>query len=151
MNQGDKARPSRAEAGGDFFPEGHRDEGTMTPAEAFGLSPAEGARVAAAPVPGNEDDWRTFASGVHEQLVKAYAEGEIALERALEGMWACLLGCRLTDRITLLALTARRALQHPPAARKGKRQPNPTWVRYSAAALVQMFHEGRPAEARPTR
>jgi hypothetical protein len=47
-----------------------------------------------------------------------------------------------------MAFTARRALQHPPRTRKrkGPRPQNPTWVRYSAATLVQVFHEKHPGE-----
>jgi hypothetical protein len=48
--------------------------------------------------------------------------------------------------MTLLALTAKRAIEQPPTKRKGKRDPNPKWVRYSAAALVQMLIEQRPDE-----
>jgi hypothetical protein len=119
----------------------------MTPAEAFEITPEERARLDVPPFRDTpEDVQRALAGAVHEQLVKAYADGEITLERALEVIWSCVIGCRLTDRITLLALTARRALENPPAERKGHRQLNPTWVRYSAARLVQVFRDRRPGE-----
>lgn len=116
----------------------------MTPAEAFGLTPEEQARLDAMPLSAGEDGWRRFASAVHEQIVTAYAAGEMPLDRALAVMGGCLLGCSVKDRITLLALTARRALLNPPTKRTGKRPPNPPWVRSSAAALVQMFRDDRP-------
>jgi hypothetical protein len=39
----------------------------------------------------------------------------------------------------------RRVLENRPTEQK-KRQQNPKWVRYSAAVLVQVLHEGRPEE-----
>src|SRR5688572_22571217 len=111
----------------------------MKLAEAFEITPVERARLETAPFRGtDENGWLHFALGVQEQVLKAYAEDEIALERALKAVLSCSLGCRPTSRAVLLAGTALSALQNPPKkGRKGKRPPNPAWVRNSAATLVQ--------------
>ena len=117
----------------------------MTPAEAFAITAEERDRFDAAPFRGtDEDGWRAFASQVHEQVLKSYAEGEINLERALQAVRSCSLGCRLADRVFLMALTAELALRITPVRRK--HPPNPTWVRQSAALLVSMLREDRPGE-----
>lgn len=96
----------------------------MTLAEMFEITAEERARLDAAPFRGtDENGWMAFALAVQQQVLTAYAEGEIPLERALEVMLSCSLGCRATSRAVLLALTARRALENPPKERKGKRPP----------------------------
>ena len=113
----------------------------------FTITPEEQARLDAAPFRGaDEASWRTFAGGIHEGLLGAYASGDITLERALTVMWSCSLGCRAIDRVALMALTGRRAIQGPVPVRKGRRSPNPEWVKRSAANLVQMLREDRPDE-----
>jgi hypothetical protein len=117
----------------------------MTPDEAFAITPEERTRLDAAPFRGtDEDGWRVFSSAVHDQVLAGYAAGEMDFRRMMEVMRSCSLGCRLTDRITLMALTAERALPIKPAHRR--RPQNPVWVMNSAAALVSMLHEDRPDE-----
>ena len=119
----------------------------MTPGD-FELTPEELKRLESGPLGDvDEDRWRNFAAAIHEQVCKAYASGDITLERALDVMWSCSLGCRPNDRITLMALTGRRARLEPATKRKGRRSANPQWVRESAAALVRVFTELRPDEA----
>lgn len=119
----------------------------MTPEEAFSITPDERARLDAAPFRGTDEaGWRAFAGAVHEQVLAAYRDGEVTLERALKAMRSCSLACRLGDRITLMALTADRACGITPLARGTRRPPVPTWVRNSAASLVQMLHDARPDE-----
>jgi hypothetical protein len=118
----------------------------MTLAAAFEITPEERARLEAAPFRGtDEHGWCAFALGIQAQVLNAYAEGEIKLERALEAVLSCSLGCHPATRAVLLAGTALRAIQNPPRAPK-KHYPNPTWVKYSAAHVVQMLHEDRPKE-----
>ena len=119
----------------------------MTIAEMFEITAEQRAQLDVGPFRGaDEKAWNAFAAGVHEQVLKAYAEGEIALEGALRAVLSCSLGCSAMARATLLAVTARRAIDNPPTEWKGKRPPNPAWVRYSAATLVEMLHEARPEE-----
>ncbi len=120
----------------------------MKLAEAFEITQAERARLETAPFLGTDDNgWMAFAQGVQQQVLRAYAADEITLERTLKAVMSCSLGCRPATRVVLLAGTALSALQNPPrTGRKGKRQPNPEWVRNSAATLVQMLHQNRPDE-----
>jgi len=119
----------------------------MTLAEAFAITPEERARLNVAPFKGTDEaGWRAFAGAVHEQVLASYRDGEITLERALKAMRSCSLGCRLSDRITLMALTADRACGITPVARGTRRPPTPSWVKNSAASLVQMLHETRSEE-----
>jgi hypothetical protein len=114
--------------------------------EAFTPTPDEQARLQTAPFRGtDESGWAQFAAAMHEQLVAAYAQGEITLERALQVVLSCSIGCRVADRVTLFTWTARRALAQPPPSRK-KHQANPTWVRNSAANLLDMLREDRAGE-----
>jgi hypothetical protein len=83
----------------------------MTLAEAFEITPEERARLEAAPFRGtDEHGWLTFAQEIQKQVLKAYANDEIALERALEAVLSCSLGCRPATRAVLLAGTARSAI-----------------------------------------
>ena len=78
----------------------------MTPAEAFEITPEERVRLEAAPFRGtDEHGWLTFAQEIQKQVLKAYADDEIALERALEAVLLCSLGCRPVTRAVLLAGT----------------------------------------------
>lgn len=114
----------------------------------FELTPEELKRLESGPLGDvDEERWHIFAAAIHEQVCKAHASGDITLKRALEVMWSCALGCRVTDRITLMALTSVRTIRNPPPARTGKRQKNPEWVRNSAASLVRVLKENRPSEA----
>lgn len=118
---------------------------TLTLDEAFPITPEERAGFDAAPFRGvDEDRWQAFAAFVHEEVLAGYAAGETDFRRMMKVMRSCSLPCRQKDRITLLALTADRALRVEPAHRK--RPPNPTWVMHSAAALVSMLREARPDE-----
>lgn len=115
--------------------------------EAFPLTPDERERIARSPlVHSRAEHWRAFAAGVHEQVVLAFRDGEITFERMMRSMRSCSLGCDVKDRVTLLALTAERALEFTaPSLRR--QQGNPLWVRQAAASLVQMLREDRPGEA----
>jgi hypothetical protein len=113
----------------------------------FALTPEDRARLDAAPksfARTDADGWRSFAGHVHDQVLAGYAAGEMDLRRALEVMRSCSLGCRLNDRIALMALLVEHALQITPADRK--RPPNPEWVQKSAATLVSMLREDQPDE-----
>lgn len=117
----------------------------MKLAEAFAATPDETARLAAAPFAGTDEaGWSHFAAGVHEQVVAAYSDGDITLEAALRAVRSCSIGCRLEHRITILALTAEKALRNPPTHKLRKQQGTPLWVRRSAANLVDMFREDNP-------
>ena len=119
----------------------------MTLVELFELSPEERARLDARPFRGTDEaGWVRFSELVQAQVLQAYAEGEITLERALEAVWSCSLGCTASQRATLLAVTARGALQSTPKSWKGKRPQPPTWIRVSAYRLLEMLHEDRPGE-----
>jgi hypothetical protein len=91
------------------------------------------------------ESWALFAAGIHEQLIGAYRDGYVTLEQALQHVLWCSIGCEAKTRIILVAWTAHRALESQPS-RKRKRQPNPPWVRNSAANLLEMFRENRPDE-----
>ena len=112
----------------------------------FAATPEESARVAAAPSLGADANWQQFASAVHQQVIEAYQQGEISLERALQAVRSCSVRCTWQDRLTLMALTAVQALEHPPT-RKKKQVRNPLWIRRSAAQLVQLSRQARPSEA----
>lgn len=114
--------------------------------EALELTPEEKARIRAAPFRPGDDGWRSFAAAVHEQVLAAYASGEMDLRRVFEVMRSCSLGCSARDRIAILGLTAHRSVQIEPKSLKRKRPVHPTWVKNSAAALVQMLHEEFPDE-----
>ena len=117
----------------------------MNANEAFELTSEERARLDVAPFRGTDKDaWRTFAGLVHDQVIAGYAAGEMDFRRMMTVVRSCSLGCRLSDRIMLMALTAERALAIEPKHRK--RLKNPIWVRNSAAALVSMLCEDRPDE-----
>ncbi len=59
---------------------------------------------------------------------------------------SCSLGCSVNERITLVALTVERGLAVTPRTLRRKRPPFPTWIRRSAATLVQMLSEDHPEE-----
>ena len=110
--------------------------------QAFAVRPDEQDR--AAPFHGGESDWFEFAYRTHLDMVSAYANGEIPLERALTAVEYCSSRCRQAERVMLYALTMRRMLEHPPPERTGKYEPNPRCLRFSAAALVHMLREDHP-------
>ena len=119
----------------------------MTFEEAFQLTPEERLRLEKAPWRGtDEGGWLAFAGAIQQQALKAYAEGEVTLERVLEVTLSCSLGCRPIDRAKLLAWSGKQALDSPPQ-RKAKHQPNPIWVRHSAATLLQMLIQDHQGEA----
>jgi hypothetical protein len=93
----------------------------------------------------DEKAWALFARAIAEQLVNAYSAGEITVERVLDVMWSCSLGCALAERARLLAFVSRVTLISRPRKKK-KQQANPLWVKSSAASLVQMLREDRPNE-----
>src|SRR5262245_26560161 len=104
----------------------------MTVFEYFEPSVEDRARLDAAPFRGTDEaGWRAFASGVLLQVIAAYREGDITLERALEALWSCSVGCNVQDRIRLTALASRLALLNQPVQRKRTAgQLHPKWVRY---------------------
>lgn len=119
----------------------------MPLADAFALTPAERARLEAAPFRGTDDiGWMAFALAVQKQILKAYTEGEIDEKRALAVTLSCSIGCEPGTRAVLMATTSLHLARTTPRARTVRRQANPQWVRNSAATLVQMLHEARPAE-----
>jgi hypothetical protein len=112
----------------------------------FGATPEELARIAAAPaLAADAAGWKEFGSAIHRQVIEAYQDGEVSLERALQAVRSCSVGCTWQERLALMALTAQQALEHPPRAPQKKVQ-NPLWVRRSAAQLVQMYRHVRPSE-----
>jgi hypothetical protein len=113
----------------------------------FAATPEELTRIASAPyLAADAAGWREFASAVYRQVIEAYQQGEISLERALQAVLSCSVRCTWQERATLIALTALQALKHPPQTSQKKVQ-NPLWVRRSAAQLVQMYRQLRPSEA----
>jgi hypothetical protein len=113
----------------------------------FAATPAELARIASAPtLAAGAAGWREFASAIQRQAMEAYQQGELTLERALQAVRSCSVGCTWQERAALMALTALKALEHPPQVSQKKVQ-NPLWVRRSAAQLVQMYRQVRPSEA----
>ena len=119
----------------------------MTLEELFAHTNDERNRLANAPFARDENAWLAFARHILDQVLAAYAAGEISLERCLRVMRSCSLGCKISDRIKLLAVTSELALRETPRRTPGKRRDkNPVWVRNSAATLVEMLHEDRPHE-----
>jgi hypothetical protein len=117
----------------------------MTLAEEFALTAEEQLRLDEAPFRGTDaSGWRRFAGYIQEQLLAAYAAGEVDLRQALNVMRSCSLGCSLNDRIIMMAHMVERALHISPKTLNRKRPPHPTWLRHSAAALVSMLHEEHP-------
>ncbi len=100
-----------------------------------------------APFPNTSDTWEFFASKICEQILAAYPEGEMTLERALTLMRACSIGCPTNTRINLMGFTTQRLLSIRPAEWKGKHPTTPVWVRNSAVSLIEMLREQRPGEA----
>jgi hypothetical protein len=117
----------------------------VTLEEAFALTAAERARLDAAPFRGaDERGWALFAGQMQKQILSGYAEGEMDLRRALEVMRACSLGCAVKDRIVIMANMVEQALRTSPRTLNRKRPPHPTWLRRSAATLVQVVNEQSP-------
>jgi hypothetical protein len=109
----------------------------------FAATPEELARIASAPaLAADAAGWLEFATAVHRQVVEAYEQGEVSLERALRAVRSCSVGCTWQERASLIALTALHALERPPQVSQKKVQ-NPLWVRRSAAQLVQMHRQAR--------
>lgn len=114
----------------------------------FAPTKDEAERITGAPFLGTDEaGWAEFARLVHFQLVQAYIEGDVSLERALRCMMSCSVGCASTIRAALMALTARKMLLHTPLAPYDARRKNAKWVRVSAANLVEMLRADRPGEA----
>ena len=129
-------------------PSGRQFKGVRAEAfEAFELTPEEQVRLDTAPFLGaDEAGWLAFAWEMQHQALKAYAEGEITIERALRVTMSCSLGCSPLVRASLVGLTARQALSTRPREWKRQRPANPVWVKRSAATLVQWLHEEQPDE-----
>jgi hypothetical protein len=112
----------------------------------FAATPEELARVASAPsLAADAAEWLEFASAIHRQVIEAYQDGEVSLERALRAVHSCSVGCTWQERLSLMAVTAQQALENPPGEVQKKVQ-NPLWVRRSAAQLVHMYRQARPLE-----
>jgi hypothetical protein len=114
----------------------------------FEATPEDWARIASTPYLAPEFNrvWPEFASTIQRLVMGAYEDGAVSLERALQVVWWCSVGCTWTDRRTLLALTAVQAIAHPPKVAR-KKVKNPLWVRRAAAQVVQMSRRLRPLEA----
>ena len=112
----------------------------------FEATPEERACLAA--VPALQMDaaaWRAFAGGLHVEVVRSYHAGEITLERALQVVRSCSIGCTWEERARLIAITAVTCLDHRPQEPKNK-VAHPLWVRRAGAMLVQWLRERRPDE-----
>ena len=120
----------------------------MTIPEVFQLTTEEHARLEASPFRDTPPEvCRVYASAVHELMVDAYREGDITLQRALDIVWNCSLGCARGDAIVLQALTARRAhLQPPPPGTKVDSRRKSTAIQRSAVHLLKMLCDARPDE-----
>ena len=117
----------------------------MSLEEHFALTAEEQTRLEAASFRNTDaDGWRNFAGQAQAGLLGSYAGGEIDLRRALELMRACSLGCATKDRIVLIANMVEQALRITPADLKSRRPPHPTWLKASAAALVELLHDTFP-------
>ncbi len=119
----------------------------MTLDDAFPLTPDDLRRLTLTPFPNTPEMWELIARPIPEQLAKAYATGEIQLERALKIMRACSIGCSLSVRITLMAYTVERLLSIQPPRWKGRHPTTPLWIMSAAASLVEVLREQRPDEA----
>jgi hypothetical protein len=110
----------------------------MTLEEAFALTPEERARLDAAPFRGTDaTGWRTWAGQFHDGLLASYADGEVDPVGALRLARSCSLGCVLKDRIVLMANFVEQLLRITPKKLGRRPPPHPTWVRHSAATLLE--------------
>lgn len=125
----------------------------MTPAEAFARTPDEQARLDSAPFLGADAaGWLEFAAKMCEQILGGYADGEMTVKETLRLAYACSVGCDPKGRALLLAWTAREVLGTTPKTRcastaskkRPRKPPYPTWLKRSAATLLDMFHEDAP-------
>jgi hypothetical protein len=110
--------------------------------EVWGLSDEERARLADAPfTTSSAEHWRWFASAAHMQALRGYAAGEMNERRLLAVVRACSLGCTVTDRIRLMAMTAERALKIRPKALNRRRPPYAAWVKKLACDGLRLFEQ----------